>query len=512
MKEPTVSIDYTNLGYESMREAMLALARDSLPEWTDFSESDLGVLLVELFAYACDITLYYQTRIAANLFPETSDEPEALVQLLRLIGYELRPPAPATANLRLAFDATETTPIVIPASTQFYVSLSSGEQLTFETEREFQIQNAQLTPPDPSTNLRYFLPLPVVEGETVTDDPVAESDGSPNQMATLQQKPVVAGSITVTVTEPGGDTRWQEVDTLANSSPADRHFVVQRDAEGAATILFGDGTNGMIPPRSTVTTPVNIKATYRVGGGPLGNVPAKTQFRPALANIREATNLHAAAGGTSGEDIERARSFAPHLFRTQERAVTEQDYTDLALQVPGVGKGRAVALNWNQVVLYIAPSGKVDEPSELLKRDLLAFLESRRMTATTLKIVGPQPADIYLRADVRAQPYYLQSDVEAAVEKAVADYLAFKAVDFGQSVYLSKVYDAIQSLPQVASLTVTEFSRKPSGTVDSDGIIELEPYEMPRPGYRDNPSTPPNPADPTYRPPIAITIQGGVAQ
>src|SRR5437764_3497104 len=102
-KELPIPIDYTNLGYDAMREAMLDLARRSLPEWTDLSESDLGVLLLELFAYACDVTLYYQTRIAANLMPGTADEPEALVQLLRLIGYELRPPAPASANLCLAF-------------------------------------------------------------------------------------------------------------------------------------------------------------------------------------------------------------------------------------------------------------------------------------------------------------------------------------------------------------------------------------------------------------------------
>jgi len=512
VKELMKPIDYTNLGYASMREAMLALARESLPEWTDFSESDLGVLLVDLFAFACDITLYYQTRIAANLLPETADEPEALVQLLRHIGYELRPPDAATAELRLAFLATEPTPITIPAGTQFFVSLSSGQQLIYESVREVQIQAGQLSPADPATNLRTFLPLPVVQGQTVTDNPVAESDGSPNQLYPLKSRPVVAGSIRVTVTESGGDTRWQEVPTLANSSPADRHFVVQRDALGTASLLFGDGVNGLIPPRGAATAAVTIRATYRVGGGPQGNVPAGAQFRPGLATIRSATNLAAAGGGTAAEDIERARRLAPRLFRLQERAVTGPDYTDLALQVPGVGKARAVAVNWNQLVLYIAPSGQVAEPSELLVRDLLAFFERYRMTTTHLQILGPSPADIYLRAIIRAEPYFLQSEVQRAAENAVAGYLAFEAVDFGQPIYLSKIYDVVQSLPQVASLTVTEFSRQPDGTIDADGIIELEPNELPRPGYRDNPATPPEPADATYRPPIALIIQGGVAQ
>lgn len=505
-------IDYTNLGYDALRASMLALARERLPEWTDQSANDLGVLLIELFAYACDVTLYYQTRIAGNLFPATADEPDALIQLLRLIGYELRPPATATATLRLAFDAAEPTPITIPASSQFFVSVPSGDQLIFETEREVVIQAGQLTPPD-VRNLRYsLLPVSVVQGETVPNEAVGTSDGSANQTYKLGRAPVVAGSIAVSVVEPGGITRWSEVDTLAGSGPADRHFVVQRDPTGAATIVFGDGTNGLIPPPGTALAPVTIRATYRVGGGATGNVPANSLFRPSLPAIREATNPQAAAGGAAAEEIDRARAFAPRLFRTQERAVTVEDYTDLALQVAGVGKARAVALNWNEVALFVAPAGQVSDPSELLTRDLLAFFEGRRMTTTAVRIFGPQPADIYIRASVQAQPYFLQSDVQARVERAVSDYLSFDAVEFGQPIYLSKIYDVIQSLPEVVSAFVSEFSRAPNGTIDSDGVIELGPNELPRLGYRDNPAIPPDPSNPSFRPPLVTVIQGGVVR
>ena len=106
-----------------------------------------------------------------------------------------------------------------------------------------------------------------------------------------------------------------------------------------------------------------------------------------------------------------------------------------------------------------------------------------------------------------SQPTYLQSDVSNAAQSAVSDYLAFDAVDFGQPIYLSKVYDVIQSLPQVISLTVTEFSRQTDGTIEPTGVIELLPNELPRPGYRDNP--PAGTVDPQ---PIRILISGGVAQ
>ena len=504
---PPLPIDYTNIGYESLRDAMLAQARASVPEWTDFSENDLGVLLIELFAFAADITLYYQTRIAGNLFPATADEPEGLVQLLRLIGYELSPPAPATAELRLTFEPTVTGPIVLPAATRFQATPPSGEALPFETEREVVVQDAQLSPFD-GTPRRYLLPLPVIQGETQPDESLGASDGSPNQLFVLAKKPVIAGSVVVTVDEQGLPTRWEAVESLGGSSPADRLFVVQRDAEGAGTIVFGDGVNGMIPPPAA--TP-NIRATYRIGGGPQGNIPAQTQFRLAVPaalvpSLREAVNDQAAAGGAPREDIDRARRLAPRLYRAQERAVTRSDYEDLALQVPGVGKARAVALSWNDVVLYVAPAGQVAEPSELLKRDVLAYFESRRMATTFPRILGPRAADIYIRADVQAQPYFRQADVRAAVEKAVADYLAFDEVSFGDRIYLSRLYDAIQDLPQVISLNITEFSRTPGGGIESNGVIELRPNELPRPGYRDNPPPPL-----TERRPILANILGGVS-
>jgi hypothetical protein len=521
MPQAPLPIDYTDIGYEALRTSMLALARQSVPEWTDQSENDLGVLLIELMAFACDITLYYQTRIATNLLPATADEPDAIVQLLRFIGYELRPPTPATANLKLAFDASLPPPIRLFAPVQFTVSLPSGAQLIYETERDIFIQ--ALTPPD-AANLGYYFPVPVVQGETVKDETVANADGSPNQLYRLRQSPVIAGSVQVTVVEPAGESHWQEVASLMNSTPADRHFVVQRDAAGGASILFGDGINGMKPPASTSVTPVPIRATYKVGGGRTGNVAANSVFVPVASPlIQRATNPQAAAGGADQEDFNRARAFAPHLYRTQDRAVTVNDYVELALQVSGVGKARAVTTAWNDVTLYIAPSGEVADPSELLKRDVLAYLERMRMATTLLKILGPIPADIYLGAIIRAQPYFLQSDVRAVVEAAVAQYLAFEAVDFGQPIFLSKVYDIIQNLPQVTSLTVFKFSQTPDlpasimqlPDVDPDGIIELNPFELPRPGYRDNPDTPPNPAGPYPsglgpHPSIFTIIEGGV--
>jgi hypothetical protein len=195
--------------------------------------------------------------------------------------------------------------------------------------------------------------------------------------------------------------------------------------------------------------------------------------------------------------VETARDRAPRFFRAQDRAVTADDYVELALRTPGVGKARAVPLNWNDILLYIAPAGRVEQPPELLRRDLLAAFEQSRMTTSMLRVLGPEPVDVYFAAAVRAQPYFLQDDVRAAVTEAAAGLIAFDTVDFGQPIYLSRLYDAVQSLPQVASLTVTQFGRDPDGGVDPDGVLDLEPFELARAGY---PET------------IRLVIEGGVTR
>jgi len=44
-------IDYTRKDYQSLVTALLELGRNKLPEWTDQSANDPGVVLTELFAY-----------------------------------------------------------------------------------------------------------------------------------------------------------------------------------------------------------------------------------------------------------------------------------------------------------------------------------------------------------------------------------------------------------------------------------------------------------------------------
>jgi len=54
-------IDYVTKDYDGFRQGMLNQIPLLLPNWTDRSETDFGVVLIELFAYAADILSYSRT-------------------------------------------------------------------------------------------------------------------------------------------------------------------------------------------------------------------------------------------------------------------------------------------------------------------------------------------------------------------------------------------------------------------------------------------------------------------
>ena len=188
----------------------------------------------------------------------------------------------------------------------------------------------------------------------------------------------------------------------------------------------------------------------------------------------EVTNPRPATGGAERESIEHAVSHAPQVFRSLKRAVTAQDYEALALDFKGVGKVLAEGTSWNVVTLFVAPAGG-GHVSDVLEANLLAYFEDKRPISTIIEIEDVDYVPIYVTAQVGVKSYYNRDDVKEQVQQAVSKLLAFENVDFQQTVYLSKFYEAIEAIDGVAFVNISEFRREgqPAGFVEPSGKIEL---------------------------------------
>jgi len=168
-------------------------------------------------------------------------------------------------------------------------------------------------------------------------EPLGTSDGTPFQVFALKYQPLYERPNTDTpydhlVVQVAG-VSWSAVDDFP-AGPGNYYRV----NPVAGEVRFGNYNpatttgNGTVPP-----TNANVVAlSYRyVVGGASGNVGpgALVALRTPVAGITAVTNYAAAFDGADEEAIEDAKRLAPEALKTRDRAVTAEDYENLARAV-----------------------------------------------------------------------------------------------------------------------------------------------------------------------------------
>lgn len=482
-------VNYMARDFDSLLGSMRDLIPEMLPEWTDFeSEADFGNALLQLFAHMGDILSYYQDRVANESFLGTARSRRSIIHHLRLIGYQLTTAAPASTKLTLYIpgDCDET--ITIRKGDAF--ATKSGKdnpsvRFEYTAEDDLTIDCDQL---EPVSGTKTYEGVPVEEGQLVRDEFLGTSDGSRNQRFPLAHASLILRSVgrgqsitrdIVLRSELGTDKQeWSLVESLAFSREDQLDYSVEIDENDRATIQFGDGGFGRIPPTGSA-----IYATYRVGGGTHGNVTARTiqtiVDAPQLSILGvKVENEEPATGGAERESIEHAVGHAPSVFRSLKRAVTAADYEALAGDFAGVGKVRAESTNWNTVELFVAPEGG-GQVSDVLEANLKAYFEDLRPLSTIIEVKDVDYVEVFVTAQVDVESYYSQTQIAEEVKNTAGELLSFGKVEFGKPVFMSKFYEAIEAIDGVASVNISEFRRQTTdGAIEPSGKIKIEAYEL----------------------------------
>lgn len=105
--------------FPQWRAAMLTAVggHDELSGWTADREGDLGVMLLEMWAYVLDVTSFYDARLAERAYLPTAHDADTLAEIVSLLGYEPRPALAAAVHLALELRGHD--PVELPARTGF---------------------------------------------------------------------------------------------------------------------------------------------------------------------------------------------------------------------------------------------------------------------------------------------------------------------------------------------------------------------------------------------------------
>ncbi len=261
--------------------------------------------------------------------------------------------------------------------------------------------------------------------------------------------------------------RWHEAPDFHGSGPRDRHYVLDHLT---GEVRFGDGLNGLIPPAGTG----NVRlACYRTGGAAAGNVAAGTivELKTTVPYVDSVTNTEPSGGGAEAEGVSSLLTRAPRGIRHRNRAVTVEDYEDLAmLASPEVQRVRCVPLRDLEadpdgvelrpgtVSLIIVPRSRDARPVpslELIDR-VRDHLDLHRSPVASLAVVGPN----YVRVDVDTEVAVARlegvGDLERAVRAALDRFLhpltgglSGSGWDWGRRPHRSDLYALIESVPGV---------------------------------------------------------------
>ena len=396
------------------------------------------------------------------------------------------------------------------------VSVARANVVLADHGRSFSYRQA-LTDPTPMDEKEYGLEPAVVplnghyrprlkhQGITYSVAYTTPHDPTLSAMAALLQEPEAAQPV---VTLYDGSKVWSAQRDLLNSGRFSNEFVVEMEDDDRAYLRFGDGILGKQPTGGT-----EFAASYRVGNGRVGNVGAEaiSHIVTELDGVIRIRNPMAAQSGQDPEPIEQVRLYAPHAFRTQKRAVTEEDYARTAELFPGVQKAVATRRwtgSWYTMFITVDREGGL-EVDELFERRLRRHMESYRLAGHDLEIDGPQFVSLDIAMSVCTKPGYFAADVKQALLEAFGTGIladgrrAFFHSDnftFGQAVHLSRIITTAMQAPGVqwvdmeidATKPHHRFQRWGEKGVDhvAKGRIEMQRLEIAR--LENNPNAPEN--------------------
>lgn len=418
---------------------------------TDYSEGNILIIILSLFAAIAEVLHYYVDNMARETFLSTARRYDSVVKHGALVDYHARAAIAATVDVILSRSITGNSigaKLTIPQGTLF--TDSSGN--SWLSARDV-IWYSNVT----------TCKVPIIQHERYTASAlnnmvIPTGDRVILNLGTLPNgKYYEQGSMSLQI---GGET-WVLVDTFAKSKPTDKHFMVSVDESLSPYIMFGDGTFGKKPAAGAKITNV----VFYLTNGTQGNVKSNTITSvPSVisSSITDATvsNAYDAGGGSNYENFTMLKEHIPLSVKTLGVAITKEDFESLAMLVDGVNKAKADYECGRKLTIYISPDGGAVASSELINR-VYNLLSQRAPMTTWLKVKSAGKVQIILEMGVTGKKSYKTAEIQTQILTALYNAYSPEQAQIGGSVRVSDIYALIDNLSTVDYLHLTKFYIKP---------------------------------------------------
>lgn len=314
-----------------------------------------------------------------------------------------------------------------------------------------------------------------------------EGNGFPYQEIRLDDLQVSGERFSILVQDVNhtdGYCFWEQVEDFSQSSPEDKHFVLDSQK---GVICFGDCIHGMAPEGKIVL------AGYVRTMGTDGNVKKGKINRFAVEALEqiEVRNICDGYGGLDEETLDESFLRARQYLKSVECAVTRRDYEKFVRQTPGlliescqVLQGEAVkrfAKNADDAAVYVVVKPYGWEPGRKAMpgyyRNIRGYVEKYRMLGNRIFVDFPEYAEIDVYTEVIVKPQYLH--VEKLLQEAVRDFFAQYRDAFGVAITFQALYGFLDRQEFVEGIRSLNMDAR-NGNVrrNAEGDILLPPHGL----------------------------------
>jgi hypothetical protein len=467
----TKSIDYSTLDYEGFRETMINILKQKFPNY-DTSEQDPGITIIEGLAFCCDILSYYLDRTANESFLSTATQRENVLKKANELDYT--PVGSTSAKFKQIFQIVpRNESYVIALGTKVFGNSSSGTKITYEVADNIVLP-ANATGLEKNDDGTYKYLVPIIEGETVKEDVLGSSDGTPSQTFKCNFSPVVQDSLIVYVNNGQGYEKWTKVKNFVDSDSNAKVYRQYENGNGETVIEFGTGNSGLIPSKITN----GILTSYRVGGGSRGNLTAN-QITGLVDNSADITATFNPEGpyelGTDSESSESIKFNAPASLKTNGgiRATCLTDYEDLALLHGDVLLAKAIeGTNRHSVYIYLVMKNDVSITDDLIK-EFVNYYDDKKEIGYDVFICSAikQTIDITISGGVATGT--TKETIQNLVRTILQSYFNLGQIKIGTQLYNSDISQQIESVTGLFNIKISDIPLINNTNVPILGTLNL---------------------------------------
>lgn len=463
---------YTNRDIKSIRDQLINQAKELTSDWTDFNESDLGMVFIELMSGVADMLGFYLDKQAMENFLPTVKQRKNGKGILSIIGYKFGMTVPCTVDAQFSLSLPLEVSLDIPRYTQISTLATVGNRkVNYVTAEKYLVQ----------PNETEFV-IPLIQGDLMVSEVMVKDIPDDGKLFLLGDN-VAQNSIKLSL----DGEEWEEVEDVIIDDLPGRKFSVNETKDDVTYIMLHPNFKKFLP----VDRSMKLKIEYVDSLGPDGVVAEDSLYKvesPILlsgqniANIVKVNNKERSSGGAVRESLDLAKRRSVNKLYTMNTAVMLDDYKYLAETVPGIF--RATAIDWSvenskyvtvpyTVQVYLIPENQ-DLCSNYEIGQVKQLLDSRKTSSIIVECRNAEYKEVDISIEIHSKVADTKKAyIQAEVEKAINELFNKDKLEFGQGIKMSNIISAVESATSYIDYVDMLYP---------DKNIDLEAYEFPKLG------------------------------